>query len=118
MSWNETLNECWRRPRITEERGRSRQPRPRKNSSRRFSSRSITRNELQATLAQHATESGQLAAEQSQAMLGHLSEYVKIGRNRQFTRRAEQARATAVQMADEAQEGRRRSLGRDRKKPE
>ena len=56
---------------------------------------------LQATLLKHAAETGGIASTQAQAALGHLNEFVKIGGN-SVRESAEQAQATAAQMADQA----------------
>lgn len=57
--------------------------------------------ELQATLGKHAVEASGIASAQAQTALGHLNEFVKIGSNA-ARESAEQARATAAQMADQA----------------
>jgi hypothetical protein len=57
--------------------------------------------QLQATLLKHAAETGSIASTQAQAALGHLSEFVKIGGN-SVRESAEQARAAAAEMADQA----------------
>jgi hypothetical protein len=50
--------------------------------------------DLQATLAKHAQESGALAQEQSKVAMGHLQEVIRIG--------SEAAKATAAQARDYA----------------
>jgi hypothetical protein len=57
--------------------------------------------ELQATLAKHASESGAVASEQSSVILGHVGEFIKTG-NQAMRDTAEQARTAAGQMTEQA----------------
>jgi hypothetical protein len=56
---------------------------------------------LQETLAHHAAESGAATAEQTQAMVGHLGEYMRMGQEA-MRESAEKARAAAVGMTEQA----------------
>jgi uncharacterized protein YukE len=55
--------------------------------------------DLQATLAKHAAESGAVAQQQTQAAMGHLNEFIKTG-GEAMRQTAEQARDTAMKMAE------------------
>ena len=57
--------------------------------------------ELQDTLAKHASETGEIAAEQSKVAIGHLQEYIKIG-SEAIQHTTEQTRAAAEKLADQS----------------
>jgi hypothetical protein len=53
--------------------------------------------ELQATLAKHAETTGELASEQTQTVLGHVNDYIKMG-SEAMRESAERTRETALKM--------------------
>jgi methyl-accepting chemotaxis protein len=57
--------------------------------------------ELQATLAKHASESGAIAQQQAQEAMGHLNEFIKTG-SEAAKQTAEQARESAAKMAEQS----------------
>ena len=57
--------------------------------------------DLQDTLSKHASESGAIAQQQTQAAMGHLNEYIKTGSDA-LRQSAEQARSAAQQMAEQS----------------
>jgi DNA anti-recombination protein RmuC len=57
--------------------------------------------EMQATLNEHAAESGAFAAQQAHVALGHLSDYIKMG-TEAMRESADATRSTAVKMAEES----------------
>ncbi len=57
--------------------------------------------ELQATLSKHAEESGELAAKQAHATLGHVNDYIKMG-GEALRESAERTRETALKMVDQS----------------
>jgi DNA-directed RNA polymerase subunit F len=57
--------------------------------------------ELQSTLSKHASELGELSAAQTQAAIGHLTEFSKLGQEA-VQKTADQARQTIEQMAEQS----------------
>jgi ABC-type transporter Mla subunit MlaD len=101
MSWNETLNKVLAQARELQRSAAEAVTRTAEELKPQVQQSLDHAQELQATLAQHATESGRIAAEQSEALLGHLNEYVKIGQQALHDS-VEQTRAAAVQMTEQA----------------
>ncbi|MBD5656477.1 MAG: hypothetical protein IAI50_15040 [Candidatus Eremiobacteraeota bacterium] len=56
---------------------------------------------LQATLSEHAAESGEAASVQAQAALGHIGDYIRLG-TQAMRESAEATRETAVKMVDQS----------------
>ncbi len=57
--------------------------------------------ELQATLNQHATQSGEIASRQAQTALGHLTDYIRMGSDA-MRESAEATRETAMKMVEQS----------------
>ena len=56
---------------------------------------------LQQTLSRHATDSGGMAAEQTQSAIGHLNDFIRLG-SEAMRESAEQTRQTAQKMAEQS----------------
>jgi hypothetical protein len=57
--------------------------------------------ELQETLSKHASETGAIAQQQTQAAMEHLNDYIKVGSDA-LRQSADQARTAAQQMAEQS----------------
>ena len=57
--------------------------------------------EVQEKLSRHATESGEMAAAQTQSALGYVSDFIAMG-SEALRESVEQTRATAVKMAEQS----------------
>jgi DNA anti-recombination protein RmuC len=101
MSWNDTLSKVLAQARELQRSAAEAVNRTAEDLKPQVQQSLEHAQELQETLARHATESGQVAAEQSQVLLGHLGEYVKIGQQA-LREGVEQTRAAAVQMTEQA----------------
>jgi len=101
MSWNDTLNKVLSQARELQRSAAEAVNRTAEDLKPQVQQSIEHAQELQATLTRHATESGQVAAEQSQVLLGHLGAYVKLGQNA-LRESAEQARTVAVAMTEQA----------------
>jgi len=101
MSWNDTLSKVLAQARELQRSAAEAVNRTAEDLKTQVQQSLEHAQELQETLTRHATESGQAAAEQSQVLLGHLGEYVKIGQQA-LREGVEQTRAAAVQMTEQA----------------
>ncbi len=101
MSWNDTLNNVLAQARELQRNAAEAINRTAEDLKPQVQKSIEQAQTLQATLARHATESGQTAAEQSQVLLGHLSEYVTIGQ-KALRESVEQTRTAAAQMTEQA----------------
>jgi uncharacterized protein YukE len=57
--------------------------------------------DLQATLGKHASETGAVAQQQTQAAMEHLNDYIKVGSDA-LKQSADQARDAAAKMAEQS----------------
>jgi DNA anti-recombination protein RmuC len=101
MSWNETMNKVLAQARELQRSAAEAMNRTAEELKPHVQQSLDHAQELQKTLAEHATQSGQIAAEQTQAMMGHLGEYVKMGQQAMHET-VEQTRATTVHMTEQA----------------
>jgi hypothetical protein len=101
MSWNDTLNKVLAQARELQRAAAEAVTRTAEDLKPHVQQSLQHAQELQTTLSQHATASGQVAAEQSQVMLAHLGEYVKMGQQA-LHESVEQTRVTAAQMTEQA----------------
>ena len=117
MSWNETLSKVLAQARELQRSAAEAVNKTAEDLKPQVQQSIEHAQELQATLTRHATESGQVAAEQSQVLLGHLGEYVKLGQNA-LREGVEQTRVVAVQMTEQAKKVVDAAAAAVEKKPE